>query len=298
MTILHTLISEKASIARINEVLSNDTINIDAKGEGDATALHVAIEEKYPEAALLLIDKGCDINAVDADGQTALYYAVNELDMDNMRIIHHLLQNGANVTHANSLGCTPLHLAVARSDKKLSAAFLEKGADINAVADRNGTPLHWAIDHHNLEMVNFLLVYGANGNQKTLDGMTPFCSALYEAPQAVLERLLQQPHINFDVDNKFRGALYHLIMKRKEISDELKGKIIRLSAPSDMKTWMNESHKAALYSQVMPAELDYHISKILYGHRFPNIPVARIQQYLRADFEKQSQSINKPISCK
>ena len=55
-----------------------------------------------------LLDKRVDVNAVQADGTTALHWAV---DRDDTEIVQLLIRAGANVKATNRYGATPLWLA-------------------------------------------------------------------------------------------------------------------------------------------------------------------------------------------
>lgn len=75
-------------------------------------ALHVA--SRYAKTTELIdivleTDK-FDINEGDNDGDTPLHYAMQST---NKRIARYLIQKGANITIANAVGITPLHMAKA-----------------------------------------------------------------------------------------------------------------------------------------------------------------------------------------
>jgi hypothetical protein len=81
-------------------------------GVGSAQATEVAGEEpEVLEAAKLLISLGADVNAVDANGETAMHGAA----LKNLpKVVQFLADNGAKVevwNKENDFGSTPLMLA-------------------------------------------------------------------------------------------------------------------------------------------------------------------------------------------
>ena len=151
------------------------------------TALHIAAELGQPDMVQLLLSRGANIDARDADGATPLLAACNCLiappvrqwvpqknggakevviERRNEQIVMLLLEKGASVTVANKSGLTPLHCAVLYKRKAAVEALLAKGADINAKAWHGlewRTPLRcsrlWAGGDKEIEAV--LLQHGA-----------------------------------------------------------------------------------------------------------------------------------------
>jgi len=71
---------------------------------------------------------------------------------------------------------TPLHQATSACDLRIARLLLEAGADVNAQNTVGSTPLHIAIQdayEDSLEMVELLLSYGACLKRKTIDKKTP-----------------------------------------------------------------------------------------------------------------------------
>ena len=101
----------------------------DSEGDRGGTALIWAAY--YSDAPLLkiLLDRGRDVNAQDADGDTPLHQA---LGVGRTDIVNALLQKGANVNIANKEGWTPLMLAAADNRSANTRAILDRNADVNA----------------------------------------------------------------------------------------------------------------------------------------------------------------------
>ena len=109
-------------------------------------AAAAAADERLPEAAKrqdraavrTLLEQGADVNAPQADGATALHWAVHWLDTELARL---LIRARADVNVTNAYGVMPLSLAAANGDAATAAALLEAGANANAPLPSGETPL-------------------------------------------------------------------------------------------------------------------------------------------------------------
>jgi ankyrin repeat protein len=99
-----------------------------------------------------------DPKAVDADGTTALHWAVRANAVGTVRA---LLRARADVNAANAYGMTPLILAATNGNATITQALLAAGADPNQAAARGQTPLMTAARAGNTATVKALLDGGA-----------------------------------------------------------------------------------------------------------------------------------------
>src|ERR1700674_5251231 len=88
----------------------------DAVMKGDKAAVRALLEQRT------------DVNAPQADGATALHWAVYRGDIDTANV---LIRAGANVKAANRARVTPLSLATTDGDAAMIAALVKAGADPN-----------------------------------------------------------------------------------------------------------------------------------------------------------------------
>ncbi|KAF2830250.1 hypothetical protein CC86DRAFT_240039, partial [Ophiobolus disseminans] len=84
-----------------------DTIaaNVEHRTTKELTPLILAVEGGHEEAAMLLVEKGANIEANDRSGQTALVYAVQK---QNLLLVKQLIEKGANVNTQDKTQRTPL----------------------------------------------------------------------------------------------------------------------------------------------------------------------------------------------
>jgi len=92
-----------------------------------------------PETAELLIQRGVDVNAIDKNGESALFQIIR-YTKNPAKIAEVLLAHGANPNVRNRYGQTPLMVA---PDGPTVEALIAAGADVNAKDDRGGSVLQF-----------------------------------------------------------------------------------------------------------------------------------------------------------
>ena len=107
------------------------------------TPLHLAARYGYFEIALELVKRGrARVGARDCLGATPLHVAACH---NHWKIVHHLLELGAEVNTKTFNGSTPLHSAAACGSAEVIDHLLYYGANLSAVDDSGLTALHYAI---------------------------------------------------------------------------------------------------------------------------------------------------------
>src|SRR6188768_898907 len=79
--------------------------------------------------ALALIAQRVDVNAPEADGTTALHWAVHHHDLD---LVDRLIRAGAKVNARNDYGATPMSEAAILADVAVIDRLLSAGADVES----------------------------------------------------------------------------------------------------------------------------------------------------------------------
>ena len=163
-----------------------------------AAPLVDAVKSGDKAAALALIERRVDVNLPEADGTTALHWAVHQNDLDlmvrliragakvnvkndygatpmseaavtgNADIIERLLKAGADVESPNADGQTALMVVARTSRVDAARALLGRGAKVNAVEQWRGqTALMWAVAESQPAMVKALVEAGADVNARS-----------------------------------------------------------------------------------------------------------------------------------
>jgi ankyrin len=159
-----------------------------ASGAGSEVA--DAAMNKDIAAARSLIEQKADVNAPQADGATALHWAVRN---DDALLSELLIRAGANVEAANRLGVTPMYLASVNGSATILQHLLKAGADPNALLSELGeTPLMMAARTGKPDALQVLLANGADVNAREKSrGATPLMFAAAEANPAAVKMLLE-----------------------------------------------------------------------------------------------------------
>ena len=97
------------------------------------------------DVLLALLQHGADVNAKEADGDTALIIASGYCR--DGRIVQILLKAGANPNASDKVGYTPLINAADEGNERAAKKLIAAGADLNATNWRGETALATARDH-------------------------------------------------------------------------------------------------------------------------------------------------------
>lgn len=135
----------------------------------------------------LLAGSAPDVNAVQPDGMTALFWSAFHDDTDQARL---LLAAGAAADQANRYGVTPLVLACRNGNAALVELLLAAGADPNRPGPGGETALHAAARTGRSGPVRALLAAGARVDVALPNGQTPLMWAAAEGHTEVVGQLL------------------------------------------------------------------------------------------------------------
>ena len=148
----------------------------DAVMNGDIAALRALIQKK------------ADVNAPQADGATALHWAVYR---DNLEAANLLVAAGANVRAANREGVTPLAMASLYGSLRIVERLLQAGADARERAPNGETLLMFAARNGRVDLIKRLIAAGADVNaRESLRGTTALMWAAEQRHAEAVKALL------------------------------------------------------------------------------------------------------------
>jgi ankyrin repeat protein len=130
-----------------------------------------------------LVGLGAIVDAVDQDGQTALFYA------SEFKVAKALLDAGASLTHLDKNGNSLFQRSYFSVEifQKYGKEFVRSGGDINAKAPGDRNILHHLADHYDgLGAIKLAIILGCDVNAQDQNGTTPLMLARAEYWEALL----------------------------------------------------------------------------------------------------------------
>ncbi|XP_066992758.1 85/88 kDa calcium-independent phospholipase A2 [Anabrus simplex] len=115
-----------------------------------------------------LNENSCKLNSQDMKfGGTPLHWCCSR------EVIEALVDMGCNIDALNFDGRTALHLMVFRNRLECVVALLGRGADVNIGDNDGNTPLHIAVQHAPVPIIQALVVFGADLAYRNNSGAIP-----------------------------------------------------------------------------------------------------------------------------
>ena len=147
-----------------------------------------AVRERDHALLRSLLQKRADINALQADGTSALAWAAH---WDDLEAADLLIQAGANVNTANIYGVTALSLACTNGSAAMVEKLLKAGANPNAAQRSGETPLMTCARTGNLSAVQLLVSHRADVSaQESRQKQTALMWAVAQKHSQVVRALL------------------------------------------------------------------------------------------------------------
>jgi ankyrin repeat protein len=148
---------EAARYGEVREVQQfiSTGVDVNAKDEYHAAALHYAVQLEDLTLCELLIDAGADVDIRSKYG-TPLLIAAGRGNIDLMNL---LVSRGTDVD-ASDNGWMALHGAVLKGHLQAAQYLLSEGAEVNARDSLGWTPLDWAMRTKNRELEKLLHSHG------------------------------------------------------------------------------------------------------------------------------------------
>lgn len=148
-----------------------------------------AVQSGNGNAAAAMIQQGADVNAREANGTTALHWAVYHQDV---ALVKRLLAAGAKVSVVNDFGSSPMQEAAITGNATVIRMLLDAGANVESANAEGQTALMAVARTGNVEAAKMLLVAGAdvNATEKFGDQSSLMWAAAQSQP-AMIRLLLE-----------------------------------------------------------------------------------------------------------
>jgi len=225
-------ISQKAFdiIMLLVEYAKNHNIDMNITNMNGDTPLTLSYRMNYQQIFRLLI---CylDINQKDSEGNTVLYYAIDQEDIET---INYLIRNRADVNSKNNQGISCLDLAIAKGSKILKILLQSRHDNIlfNIPNSQGEIPLITIIKAKNYtinekeEIIKYLIEKGSNINYIDKQGNSPLIYAINKKCLSIVKQLIKNgANINYLNKNNHKTILkYATEMGQVDIIKYLMGR--------------------------------------------------------------------------
>jgi ankyrin repeat protein len=179
----------------IQNILSQG-IDINAKqlSTGSTVLMLACSYFGYDDMVEYLLLNGADVNVSDNNGKTPLIWAAS----NSVESAELLISHSAEIDEKANDGMTPFLQSVfgvlsGKVPLAMCDILRENGANINAtliISSANGwSALHYASMNGDTELVQYLILHGANVNKATAEGSTPLFLAKMEGYDEIVNIL-------------------------------------------------------------------------------------------------------------
>ncbi|KAJ8674380.1 hypothetical protein QAD02_005642 [Eretmocerus hayati] len=157
------------------------------------------------------IKGGCDMNARDINGRTALHYAC---EGGNLEIVKFIVDTDVDINLKDNMGRNALHTAAAHGKNDVVEFLIkEKFMNPNEFDEENNTPLHLAARYGHLKTVEILIKHGSMMNIRNKSMYIPLHFAVENGHRDIVELFLKK---KVDIQSALAGGLtpLHLAAER------------------------------------------------------------------------------------
>ncbi|MGP1439531.1 MAG: ankyrin repeat domain-containing protein [Treponema sp.] len=202
-------------VSLIDAVLGYDKFLSDSDGH---TPLHLAIlEGAKPMVFSFILTKGYPINKRDRQGETALFCAIDRLQVENSKL---LFDSGADPFIANNTGENVITLVFKKREAFIEMLATSSLIKTDAIGDNI---LHYAARFANKRTIETLLSISKEGmNDKNTLGETPYQVALHWQKGDVANLFINKKETFTKTENTTKKEIPVVVEKKEEVSTERK----------------------------------------------------------------------------
>ena len=162
-------LAARSGHAKVVDFLIEAHCDIEMAAPGGLRAIHHSCNSIQEACLRSLVNAGAEVNSKDDNGNTPLFWAASRGVLANAQI---LLQANGDKTAVNNNGDTLLHRSAANGHVMMCKFWVNKcELDVNAQNSIGDTPLHLAVKAGLVQIVNILLENNADKSIKNKEGM-------------------------------------------------------------------------------------------------------------------------------
>ncbi|KAL3729577.1 hypothetical protein ACJRO7_026669 [Eucalyptus globulus] len=165
---LHLLTVASTGNAAILEKFLKAKLDPDVGNLEGKTSLHIAASLGHEDCVWLLLKNGCNMHLRDRNGNNALWHAISSKQHSIFRVLYSCAASSDPCT-AGDLLCT----AAKRNDLEVMKELLNYGLNIDSMNHQGFTALQIAMAENHEDMVNLLVMNGANVANSNLPDFPP-----------------------------------------------------------------------------------------------------------------------------
>ncbi len=187
--------------------------------------VHLAIAKRSFDIALKLIQRGAvlkrgeDTDEIkwmlwDTKWKTSLFWSVvNDISKENRwELATALIQQGIDVNDTRD-GQHVIHVAAAQNQQAAISALLAHDVSIDESSSEYGTPLEIAVSRGHLDLVQFLIINGANINGSN-QSISPLILSILRGNRDTFDLLLRNnANVNFVPKRSTKTPLHYAVQK-------------------------------------------------------------------------------------
>jgi ankyrin repeat protein len=127
--LMHAVLAENADNTIVNLLIERGA-DVNAKDKGRRwTALHFAAQARRDDIVKTLLENGATVDPVDTIGNTPLWVAVMNTSTSNLDVVRRLVESGAEPNRKNTAGVAPIDIAK-QSGRNDILAVLQRDGDL------------------------------------------------------------------------------------------------------------------------------------------------------------------------
>ncbi|XP_046543054.1 serine/threonine-protein phosphatase 6 regulatory ankyrin repeat subunit B-like [Haliotis rubra] len=179
------------NVEMVKYIISQDIVDVNSKGRDARTVGMVAAHLGYTNIFDLCACAGCNLSAVDAQGNNVLHVAILG---GHIRMVKHIFaQRIVNINSRGMNGKTPLMFAAFEGHRKVFDLVMSEGGNASLVDKNDDNILHWVCRGGHAEMVKYVISLNfVDINSRGHYGRTPMMVAAANGHRRVFDLVMSK----------------------------------------------------------------------------------------------------------